>query len=139
MSQNSTPLQKTYPNKPKLIVSDRNYVIGVDFGTDSVRAILVDTQTGDTIKTEVFEYPRWKAGQYCDPHQNQFREHPRDHLEGWEYTINGVLSSPSVQPEQIVGIGIATTGSSPMAVDRAGRPVALQREFAEHPNARLIL
>lgn len=120
-------------------MSDRKYVIGVDFGTDSVRAILVDTQTGDTIKTEVFEYPRWKAGQYCDPHQNQFRQHPKDHLEGLEYTIKGVLSSPSVQPEQIVGIGIDTTGSSPMAVDRAGRPLALQPEFAENPNAMLIL
>lgn len=120
-------------------MSEQKYVVGVDFGTDSVRTILVCTQTGDTLATRVFEYPRWKAGKYCDPLRNQFRQHPLDHLEGMEDTIKGVVSASGIKPEQIVGIGIDTTGSSPMAVDRAGRPLALQPEFSENPNAMLIL
>jgi L-ribulokinase len=120
-------------------VSEQKHVIGVDFGTDSVRAILVNTQSGETLATEVFEYPRWKAGQYCDPLQNQFRQHPQDHLEGLEHTIKGVVSASGIKPDQIVGIGIDTTGSSPMAVDRAGKPLALLPEFSENPNAMLIL
>lgn len=120
-------------------MSDQKYVIGVDFGTDSVRAILASTQSGKTLATNVFEYPRWKADQYCDPLQNQFRQHPQDHLEGLEQTIKGVVSASGIKPNQIVGIGIDTTGSSPMAVDRAGKPLALLPEFSENPNAMLIL
>ena len=120
-------------------MSDQKYVIGIDFGTDSVRAILVSTQTGEILATEVFEYPRWKAGLYCDPLQNQFRQHPQDHLEGLEQTVKAVVSASGINPDQIVGIGIDTTGSSPMAVDRAGKPLALLPEFSENPNAMLIL
>lgn len=120
-------------------MSDQKYVVGVDFGTDSVRAILVSTQSGETLATEVFEYPRWKAGRYCDALQNQFRQHPQDHLEGLEYTVKGVVSASGIRPDQIVGIGIDTTGSSPMAVDSAGKPLALLPEFSENPNAMLIL
>ena len=120
-------------------MSNQKYVIGVDFGTDSVRAILVDSQTGTTLNTQVFEYPRWKMGLYCDPHRNQFRQHPQDHLEGLEYTIKGVVSASGINPDRIAGIGIDTTGSSPMAVDRSGQPLALQAAFLENPNAMLIL
>ena len=120
-------------------MSDQKYVIGVDFGTDSVRAILVSTQNGEILATEIFQYPRWKAGQYCDPLRNQFRQHPLDHLEGLEHTIKEVVSASGTNPDQIMGIGIDTTGSSPMAVDRAGRPLALSPEFSENPNAMLIL
>lgn len=120
-------------------MSDQKYVIGIDFGTDSVRAILVSTQTGEILATEVFEYPRWKAGLYCDPLQNQFRQHPQDHLEGLEHTVKSVVSASGINPDQILGIGIDTTGSSPMAVDRAGKPLALLPEFSENPNAMLIL
>jgi L-ribulokinase len=126
-------------NPNSIAVSDQKYVIGVDFGTDSVRAILVSTRSGETLATQVFEYPRWKAGQYCDPLRSQFRQHPQDHLEGLEYTIRGVVSASGIDRGQIVGIGIDTTGSSPMAVDRAGRPLALQPEFTDNPNAMLIL
>lgn len=120
-------------------MSDQKYVIGIDFGTDSVRAILVSTQTGEILATEVFEYPRWKAGLYCDPLHNQYRQHPQDHLEGLEHTVKSVVSASGINPDQILGIGIDTTGSSPMAVDRAGKPLALLPEFSENPNAMLIL
>ena len=61
-----------------------SYTIGVDFGTDSVRALVVDARTGREMGTHVFEYPRWKEGKYCDPSANRFRQHPLDYLEGLE-------------------------------------------------------
>ena len=67
----------------------KRYVIGLDFGTDSVRAILVDTSDGRTLASKVSEYKRWKKGQYCDPIQNQFRQHPLDHIEGIEIRSKG--------------------------------------------------
>lgn len=120
-------------------MSYQKFVIGVDFGTDSVRSILVDTASGQTLSTSVYEFPRWKAGKYCDPVHNQFRQHPKDHLEGLESTIRAVVQQGSVDPKQLLGIGIDTTGSSPMAVDANGKSLALQEDFAENPNAMLIL
>lgn len=120
-------------------MQDKNFVIGVDFGTDSVRAILVDTADGTTIASEAYWYPRWEAGKYCDPYHNRFRQHPADHLTGLELTIKGVVNASGVDPARVVGIGVDTTGSSPIAVDRLGKPLSLQPEFAENPNAMLIL
>jgi L-ribulokinase len=116
-----------------------NYVIGVDFGTDSVRSVLVDAQDGKTIASEVFIYPRWKQGKYCDPTHNQFRQHPLDHLEGLQFTIQGVVKKSGVVAEDIKGICVDTTGSSPLPVDKAGEALALNAEFAENPNAMMVL
>ena len=118
---------------------DQKFVIGVDFGTDSVRAILVNTANGSTLASKVFWYPRWKDGLYCDPVHNRFRQHPLDHLEGLEYTIRGVIEASNLKPEQIFGIGVDTTGSSPMPIDSMGNPLSLQPEFADNPNAMLVL
>lgn len=118
---------------------DQKFVIGVDFGTDSVRAILVNTANGSTLASKVYWYPRWKDGLYCDPVYNRFRQHPLDHLEGLEYTIRGVIEAANLEPEQIFGIGVDTTGSSPMPVDSMGKPLSLQTEFADNPNAMLVL
>jgi len=116
------------------------YTIGVDYGTDSVRALVVDTQTGEEMGTEVFYYPRWKDGHYCDPGSNMFRQHPRDYLEGLEVAIVGALSSCAAEvAEQVVGISVDTTGSTPVAVDRQGTPLALKPGFEENPNAMFVL
>ncbi|HLL96719.1 MAG TPA: ribulokinase, partial [Spirosoma sp.] len=116
------------------------YVIGVDFGTDSVRALLVDAHTGQALGTHVHEYARWKQGLYCNPAQSQFRQHPLDYLEGLEATINGALANvdPNVR-QQVVGISIDTTGSTPGPVDETGQLLALRPDFAENPNAMFIL
>ena len=70
----------------------RKYVIGIDYGTDSVRSVVVDTTDGKIAGTSVFEYPRWKKGLFCDPAINQFRQHPLDYLEGLENSVKGALS-----------------------------------------------
>ncbi|WP_234736159.1 ribulokinase [Tellurirhabdus bombi] len=116
------------------------YVIGVDFGTDSVRAVLVDAQTGEECSFGVHEYARWKQGAYCNPDASQFRQHPLDYLEGLENAIKGALASASSEVRnQVKGISVDTTGSTPGPVDEQGTPLALLPQFAENPNGMFIL
>ncbi len=116
------------------------YTIGVDYGTDSVRALVVNTQTGENVGTAVHYYNRWKKGLYCNPSISQFRQHPLDYIEGLENAIKGALEGLSVEiKKNIVGISIDTTGSTPVAVDANGTPLALLPEFAENPNGMFIL
>lgn len=121
-------------------MSQPNYVIGLDFGTDSVRAVLVDTGDGTEIKGAVRLYPRWNKGLYCDAMRSQFRQHPLDYLEAMEASIRDVLSGvPYAVVSQLVGLSVDTTGSTPVAVDRKGTPLALLPTFAENPNAMFVL
>jgi L-ribulokinase len=116
------------------------YVIGVDFGTDSVRALVVDAHTGQAVGTHVHEYTRWKQGLYCNPAHSQFRQHPLDYLDGLEATIIGALpNAPDEVRGQVVGISVDTTGSTPCAVDETGLPLALRPDFAGNPNGMFIL
>ncbi|MEN8157007.1 MAG: ribulokinase [Bacteroidota bacterium] len=116
------------------------YTIGIDYGSDSVRALIVDTHTGEEVGTHVYPYPRWKAGKYCDAAKNRFRQHPLDYLEGLEITVTEALKkAPPGTAEQVVGIGVDTTGSTPVAVDRKGVPLSLKPGFEENPNAMFVL
>lgn len=116
------------------------YTIGVDYGTDSVRALVVNTQTGENVGTAVHYYKRWKQGLYCNPSISQFRQHPLDYLEGLESAIKGSLEGLSAEiKENILGISIDTTGSTPVAVDENGTPLAMLSAFAENPNGMFIL
>lgn len=115
-------------------------VIGVDYGTDSVRTVIVDGANGSEIANAVFNYPRWKEGKYCNPAINQFRQHPLDYVEGLESTVNRALeAAPPGTAERVVGLSVDTTGSTPVAVDRQGLPLALLPEFSENPNAMFVL
>jgi L-ribulokinase len=117
-----------------------SFTIGVDFGTDSVRALVVDTRTGEEVGTHVFYYPRWRKGRYCDPPRNQFRQHPLDYLEGLEASVSGALKQcPAGVAAKVVGISVDTTGSTPVAVNRDGVPLSLTPGFEENPNAMFIL
>ena len=119
---------------------EKKYAIGVDFGSDSVRSILVDCSNGEELVASVFPYPRWKAGKYCNPAQNQFRQHPLDYIEGLEFTIKEcVQKAGATVAAAICGIGVDTTGSTPVAVDKTGTPLALTEAFAENPNAMFVL
>ncbi len=116
------------------------YTIGVDYGTDSVRSLIVNTQTGEEVGTSVFNYPRWEQGKYCDPTKNQFRQHPLDYLEGLEKTIVGALDGvPDEVRSSIVAISVDTTGSTPVGVNREGVPLSLTAGFEENPNAMFVL
>lgn len=116
------------------------YVIGLDYGSDSVRALIVDASNGKEMASSVFEYPRWKQGKYCDPLNNRFRQHPLDYIEGLESTIKDALSKcPADVAKNIAAISVDTTGSTPVAVDQKGTPLSLLPAFAENPNAMFVL
>lgn len=115
------------------------YVIGLDYGSDSVRAVMIDTQNGAELASEVFWYPRWKAQKYCRPEINQFRQHPLDHIEGLEHTITSIMKQSGVSPETVKGICIDTTGSSPMPITQDGTALAMVPGFEENPNAMMVL
>ena len=116
------------------------FVIGVDYGTDSVRSVILNAANGDELASSVFYYPRWKDGMYCDPQQNQFRQHPLDYIEGLENTIKDCIKKAGENiANNIVAISVDTTGSTPVAVDKYGTPLSLLPQFESNPNAMFVL
>jgi L-ribulokinase len=116
------------------------FVIGIDFGTDSVRSVVVDTSNGETVGSSLFDYPRWKKGLFCDPAANQFLQHPLDYIEGLEQSVKGALKglSPEIV-NNIVGITADTTGSTPVAVDKEGIPLSMKPGYESDPDAMFVL
>lgn len=116
------------------------FVLGVDYGTDSVRSIVVDTSNGREIASSIYQYPRWSDGLFCDASRNRFRQHPLDYVQGIEFTIKDCLAKAggSVR-SSIKAISVDTTGSSPVAVDQSGTPLALLPQYANNPNAMFVL
>lgn len=121
------------------MAQEDKYVIGLDYGSDSVRAVLVNASNGQEIASSVHWYQRWSQQLYCDARINQFRQHPLDHIEGLEKTVSTVVAESGVPPTAVRAICIDTTGSSPIPVQKNGQPLALTAEFAENPNAMMVL
>ena len=116
------------------------YVIGLDYGSDSARAVIVNAENGEELASSVKYYPRWSEGKYCIPTANQYRQHPQDYVDALEYTVKDALSKcPAGTAEQVVGIAFDTTGSTPVFTDKNGTPLSLLPEFAENPNAMFVL
>src|SRR5690606_7456843 len=119
--------------KPKL-------VIGMDFGTDSVRGILVNPYSGEILSKAVSYFKRWQQGLYCNPEKNQYRQHPLDYIESIDEIFVGLFAGmdPALI-KQVAAIGTNTTGSTPVAVAKNSRPLSLQEEFEDNPHAMFIL
>ncbi|MCB0685654.1 MAG: ribulokinase [Saprospiraceae bacterium] len=121
-------------------MSSDKLLIGVDYGTDSVRTVLINASTGQELTSSVAYYPRWKKGLFCKADINQWRQHPLDYIESLTSAVQEMWKQ--VGPEQaskVVGIGVDTTGSTPVAVDRHGTPLALLDHFVDNPNAMFVL
>ena len=115
-------------------------VIGIDYGTDSCRAVALDTASGEELAVAVSSYPRWKKGLYCDPSANRYRQHPQDYVDSLVEVVHGVLAQLApAKVERITALGIDTTGSTPCLTDRNGTPLALLPEYAEDSDAMFIL
>lgn len=116
------------------------YVIGLDYGSDSARAVIVNAETGEEMASSVQYYPRWMEGNYCNPVSNQYRQHPLDYIEVLEYTVKDALGKcPAGTAEHVVGMAFDTTGSTPVFTDKNGTPLSMLPEFAENPNAMFVL
>jgi L-ribulokinase len=117
-----------------------NYVLGLDFGTDSCRALILDAANGEEAGVSVMNYPRWARGLYSDPGENRFRQHPLDYLETLEHTVREAAgkAGPAVTA-RVKGISVDTTGSTSCAVDSRGLPLALRPEFADKPSAMFVM
>ncbi len=119
---------------------EKKLVLGLDYGTDSVRAFIANALTGEEIASAVTYYPRWAKGMYCDPAKNQFRQHPQDYIDSMVAAVTEALKkSPAGTGQQILAISIDTTGSTPVAVDENCIPLSMKPEFAENPNAMFVL
>ncbi|WNG51888.1 ribulokinase [Archangium minus] len=116
------------------------FVIGIDFGTDSVRAVVADASDGEVVSVSVQHYPRWAKGLYCEPSENRFRHHPLDYLETLQASITQALAQAGKDvASRVRGIAADTTGSTPVLTDRRGVPLALTSGFKEDPDAMFIL
>lgn len=118
----------------------RHYTIGLDFGTNSVRALVVDVADGREVGTAVWNYEHGTDGVILSRDPNLARQHPADYVKGAELCIRKALAQVrrtvrGFKPEQVIGIGVDTTGSTPMPVDARGRPLVFQKKFSKNPNA----
>ncbi len=120
------------------------FTIGVDFGTNSVRAVVVDTAAGRTLGTSVFDYPSGHQGILLDPRDPHFaRQNPADYIEGLRASILGALAEADRDREfsrdRVIGVGSDTTGSTPMPIDPRARPLALDPAFRDKAAAHAWL
>ena len=117
-----------------------HYTLGLDYGSDSVRALLVDTSTGKELATHTVVYPRWAKGLYCDPATDQYRQHPQDYIDSLIAVVQGLWElAPAGAAENVVGMAFDTTGSTPVAIDQSGTPLAMTPDFENNPNAMFVL
>jgi len=122
-------------------VKRARYALGLDLGTNSVRALIVDVRSGREVGTAIHGYETGEEGIVLDPADpNLARQNPADYVKGIEASIKRAVTAArkrdkNFDPKDIIGIGIDTTGSTPLPVDREGTPLAMKKEFRRNPNA----
>jgi L-ribulokinase len=127
------------PKPEEAGMSERRFSLGIDFGTESARALLVDTATGEELSTEVFVYPhgvmdrQLPDGTRLEP--DWALQHPQDYLDALRETVPAVLRQAKVKAEQVIGIGIDFTSCTMLPIDQAGQPLCLHPELKRRPHA----
>src|ERR1035437_1207975 len=119
---------------------NNQYTIGLDYGTNSVRALIVNVANGAEVATAVWTYAHGTQGVILSRDPNLARQHPADYVNGAEITIKQALATAKksvkgFSPAQVIGIGVDTTGSTPLPVDKDGQPLAFSKKFANNPAA----
>ncbi|MCF7787442.1 MAG: ribulokinase [Prosthecobacter sp.] len=123
----------------------KRYSLGIDYGTNSCRSLLIDLDNGAEVGSTVFNYPSGEMGILLDPKDPHVaRQNPQDYLDGLEAVVRGALQQahanvPGFDPAQVIGIGIDTTGSTPIPVNQDGTPLGLLPEFKNNLNAMVWL
>lgn len=123
----------------------KRYSLGIDYGTNSCRSLLIDLDNGAEVGSNVFNYPSGEMGILLDPKDPHVaRQNPQDYLDGLEAVVSGALQQaqanvPGFDPAQVIGIGIDTTGSTPIPVNKDGTPLGLMPEFKNNLNAMVWL
>lgn len=130
--------------KPRLHILLMSYALGIDYGTNSVRALVVDCSNGKELATAVVDYPSGHQGILLDPKDhNLARQFPGDYLQGLESSVTQALSeagkTPGFSAAQIIGIGVDTTGSSPIPVNQQNEPLALDSRWRDNLSAQCWL
>lgn len=125
-------------------MGQRSYTIGIDYGTNSVRAVVFDSADGRAIGTRVFDYPSGDQGVLLDPKQPHLaRQNPVDYVEGLRASVAGALQAAAREPgfsrDRVIGIGVDTTGSTPLPIDAQARPLAADPTWAHHLAAQAWL
>lgn len=124
--------------------STPTFAIGVDYGTNSVRALVVNTASGREVATHVYGYPSGEAGIILDSRDPHLaRQNPADYIEGFYRSVRNAVrkagETRGFKPDRVVGIGIDTTGSTPLPVNRHGTPLAFDKRFKNNPAAHAWL
>lgn len=121
-------------------INVRKNVVGVDFGSDSVRAVIVDAWDGTIISEASCSYLRWGKGLYQHPEYTVFRQHPLDYIEALENCVcTAVENAGTDAAARIAGLSVDTTGSTPCPVDSSGTPLALLEQYKDHEDAMFWL
>lgn len=123
--------------------ANEHFTLGADFGSDSVRVVILDASNGKVAGSYVSYYKRWEKKLYCNDKINRFRQHPLDYIESLTEAVNKAIEEANKTckdiKERIRGICIDTTGSTPCLCDKDGMPLSMSEEFKEDPDAMFIL
>lgn len=122
----------------------KKYTIGVDYGTQSGRAVLVDISTGKEIATAVKVYPHGVMDEYLPDNKTKLAddwalEHPQDYLDVLHETIPAILKEASINPEDVIGMGIDFTACTMLPVDKRGIPLCFHEEYKSNPHSYVKL